>query len=65
MDKRVAIILFGLTRSLSKTVDSLKENLFNVLKDNFMEYDIFIHTYKINGSYKNEWSGENTDSYIN
>jgi hypothetical protein len=65
MDKRVAIIFFGLTRSLSQTIESLKENMFNVLKDNSIEFDIFIHTYKINGQYTNEWSGENTDLYIN
>jgi hypothetical protein len=65
MDKRVAIIFFGLTRSLNKTIESLNENLFNVLKENSIEYDIFIHTYKIYGSYTNKWSGENTNSYVN
>ena len=65
MVKRVAIIFFGLTKSLSKTIESLRNNLFNVLKENSMEYDIFIHTYKINGPYNNKWSGENTDTYVN
>jgi len=64
-NKKIAIIFFGLTRSLEQTNDSLKNNLFNHLKDNLIDYDIFIHTYKLFGEYKNMWSGENTDNYNN
>ena len=42
-DKKVAIIFYGLTRSLNRTVDSIKENLFAPLHNNGMSYDIFIH----------------------
>lgn len=65
MKKKVAILFFGLTRTLEKTIDSIKTNLFNQLSDNLIEYDIFVHTYKIFGSYKNIWSGEITDNYNN
>jgi hypothetical protein len=56
--KKVAIIFFGLTRTLNKTIQSITENLFNPLKRNSIEYDIFIHTYKIHGPYQNRCSGE-------
>lgn len=64
-NKKVAIIFFGLTRTLEKTIDSIKINLLAPLNENLMEYDIFIHTYKINGSYKNMWSGEYVTNYHN
>lgn len=62
---KVAVIFFGLTRTLEKTIDSLKTNLFTPLEEASISYDIFIHTYKINGPYRNAWSGENTDDYYN
>lgn len=65
MGKKVAILFFGLTRTLGKTIDSIKTNLLKPLDDNSIAYDIFIHTYKIFGPYKNAWSSENTNSYNN
>ena len=62
---RIAIIFFGLTRTLEKTIDSLKTNLFAPLEEACVSYDVFIHTYKINGPYRNAWSGENVDNYHN
>jgi len=64
-NKKVAILFFGLTRTLGKTIDSIKRNLFTPLDENLIDYDIFIHTYKIFGQYNNIWSGENTNNYIN
>jgi hypothetical protein len=63
--KKVAIIFFGLTRSLSKTIESIRKNIFSPLIDNSIDYDIFIHTYKITGVYKNIWSSEYTTQYKN
>ena len=63
--KKVAIIFFGLTRSLHKTIESLRTNLFKVLLDNSYEYDTYIHTYKIHGEYNNIWAHEHTENYIN
>jgi len=65
MTKRIAILFFGLTRCLNKTIKAFKENLFTPLIDNSFEYDIFIHTYKIYGPYYNKWAGEYTDNYEN
>jgi hypothetical protein len=64
-NKKCAILFFGLTRTLGDTIDSLKTNLFTPLHDNLIDYDIFIHTYKIYGKYNNMWSGEKTDNYNN
>jgi hypothetical protein len=64
-NKKCAILFFGLTRTLGYTVDSLKTNLFTPLHENLIDYDIFIHTYKIYGKYNNMWSGEKIDNYIN
>jgi hypothetical protein len=63
--KKIAIIYYGLTRSLNKTIYSIRENLFNILEINNIQYDIYIHTYKINGIYKNVWSGNEINDYNN
>lgn len=64
-NKKVAILFFGLTRTLGRTHESIKKNLFKPLRDNFINYDIFIHTNKIHGEYTNPWSGEKTANYNN
>jgi hypothetical protein len=64
-NKRVAIIFFGLTRTLSKTIHSIRENLFKPLLEKSIDYDIFIHTFKIDGSYHNGPAGEHTNDYHN
>jgi hypothetical protein len=64
-NKKVAILFFGLTRTLNKTHESIKKNLLTHLSDNSIDYDIFIHTYKIFGPYKNMWTRETTENYIN
>ena len=63
--KKVGIVFFGLTRSLGRVINSIKTNLFDSLTSNNMSYDIFVHTYKINGLYTNMWSKESTNNYIN
>jgi len=64
-NKRVAILFFGLTRTLHKTIHSLKEYLFKPLDEHSVHYDIFMHTYKIFGRYHNMWSNEYTEDYPN
>lgn len=61
----VAILFFGLTRSLRNIYDNLKENLFDELTKNNYSYDIFIHTYSLSSPYINKWSGENVTNYDN
>jgi hypothetical protein len=66
MEKRkVAILFFGLTRSLRKIYDNLKENIFDELISKGYEYDIFLHTYSLENPYINQWSGERVDNYDN
>jgi len=63
--KRVAVLFFGLTRSLRNIYSNLKENLFDELTKNNYEYDTFVHTYVLDNPYKNPWSGENITNYDN
>jgi hypothetical protein len=43
---KVCICFFGLVhRSLKYTIDSINKNIFKVLNDNNIEYDIYLHTY--------------------
>ena len=65
MPKRVAIVFFGLTRSLKNIYNNLTENLFNELTNNGYNYDIFIHTYSLENPYINPWSGESISNYDN
>jgi len=48
----VAIGFFGITRSLKYTIDSIKKNVFDVLKREGIDYHIFMHTYFLQ-NYKN------------
>jgi hypothetical protein len=43
MTKKVAVVFFGLTRSLPDTIDAMNKNVFQPILDAGMEYDIFIH----------------------
>jgi hypothetical protein len=62
---KVAIIFFGITRTLPDVINSIQQNLFDVLEKNGFEYDIFIHTYILSNPYINQWSGEKTYNYDN
>lgn len=50
---RVALIFWGLTRSLKYTNKSIKQNILLQLKRRKIKYDIFMHTYYFSGSYNN------------
>ena len=58
---KVAIGFFGLTRSLKYTIDSIDSNIFEVLKVNNIDYDVYIHSYALTSPYNNERAGE----YVN
>lgn len=59
MEKRkIAICFWGLTRSLKNTLQSIKENIFDVLLSYDIEFDIYLHTYKLYNPYNNFRSGE-------
>tara|TARA_B110000971_G_C19848051_1_gene425746 strand:+ start:169 stop:510 length:342 start_codon:yes stop_codon:yes gene_type:complete len=62
---KIAIGFYGITRSLKYTVNSINENIFDILKINNIEYDIFIHTYHLD-NYANVRTNEvviNIDEY--
>jgi len=54
---KVAIGFFGITRSLKYSIESINKNIFDVFKENNIEYDIFIHTYFLK-SYDNKRANE-------
>ena len=63
--KKMAILFFGLTRSLKNVYRSLKENIFDVLTNNNIEYDIFIHTYILPTPYTNPYVNTIIENYDN
>lgn len=65
MTKKVAMLFFGLTRSLRNTYSNIKENIFDQLTNGGYEYDTFIHTYLLDNPYINPWSGEKVTDYDN
>jgi hypothetical protein len=61
----LAIVFFGLTRSLDQTIQSLQTHLFDILTRANIPYAIYQHTYVFRERYENRWSGESTDRYPN
>ncbi len=62
---KIAIGFFGITRSLKYTIDSIEENIFNVFKENNIEYDIFMHTYFLKSYQNKRAKEEKTDKIDN
>ena len=50
----VAICYFGLTRSTKKIFQTHHDNIFNVLKSNNYNYDVFMHTWTTNDNLVND-----------
>jgi len=46
---KVGLAFWGITRSLKFSIASIQKNILNVLKNNNIDYDIFMHTYNLNG----------------
>jgi hypothetical protein len=63
--KKVAVLFFGLTRSLRDVYPSLKQNLFNVLIENNFEYDNFVHTYTLPNPFQDPITQKITYDYDN
>jgi hypothetical protein len=55
---RVAVCFFGLTRSLTFTLGSIKKYIFEPLIRGGIRYDTFLHTYKMKSPYSNPRAGE-------
>ena len=50
---KVALCFFGITRSLKFTIQSIEENIFNEFKNHDIDFDVIMHTYEINSTYRN------------
>lgn len=61
---KVALLFFGLTRSLKYTISSINSNILDVFKKNNIDYDIYLYTYKLK-TYINRRAGEKTNNYDN
>lgn len=55
----IAIIFWGLSRSLKYTHRSIIKNIYRKLKENNINFDVYFHTYKFNNLYNNTRSREN------
>ena len=63
--KKIAILFWGLTRSLKMVYKSLKTNIFDVLNEHNIEYDIFLHTYILPTPYINPYVNTLIKKYDN
>lgn len=59
---KVAILFFGLTRSVNETRSSIQKNILSPLTHHGISYRIFVHTYEVNGRYINKRARENSSS---
>jgi hypothetical protein len=57
---KIALAFFGITRSLKYTIQSIKSNVLEVFKGAGVEYEIFMHTYRLD-TYANRRTGERLD----
>jgi len=57
---KIAIGFWGITRSLKYTIHSFEERILRVLKENNINYAIFMHTYKVNSHANNPLSNESS-----
>ena len=65
MNKQVAIVFWGITRSLKNTIKSIETNIFTPLKEMNMEYKTFVHTYSLDKPLSNPRAGENNEEIDN
>lgn len=50
---KVALVFWGLTRSLKYTIKSIEKFVFDPLRAHDIEYVVFLHTYVVKGTYTN------------
>ena len=67
-DIHVVLCFWGLSRSLTFTLPSIHEYIFNPLKKNNIKYSVYLHTYALNRPYTNIHGNEmdimlNNDDY--
>lgn len=55
---KIALVFWGLTKSLSITFPNIKNYILDHLKNNNIEYKIFLHTYYFKGYFTDKRTGE-------
>jgi hypothetical protein len=55
---KIALVFWGLTRSLTRTYPNIKKTILNHLKANKIEYKIFLHSYYFDGKHNDRRTGE-------
>lgn len=55
---KIAFAFWGITRSLNYTINSINDKIFSVLKENNIDYHIFMHTYNVYSKYNNKRANE-------
>tara|TARA_A100001015_G_scaffold321162_1_gene450511 strand:+ start:6773 stop:7510 length:738 start_codon:yes stop_codon:yes gene_type:complete len=55
---KIALAFWGLTRSLKFTIKSIEDNIFNVFRENNIDFKIFQHTYYFDSIYNNPRANE-------
>lgn len=55
---KVALLFWGIARSLKYTLPSIQKNVFDILKQHNIQYDTYFHTYHIDGKYTNRRANE-------
>ena len=54
----VALIFYGLTRSLSNTAPTIHANIYSILRAHNIDFDVHMHTVQFWGEYSNPRNGE-------
>lgn len=55
---KIALVFWGLTRSLTRTYPNIKEKILDNLKAYKIDYKIFLHTYYFEGKHNDRRTGE-------
>jgi hypothetical protein len=55
---RVALCYWGLCRSTDKTIQSIEQCIYEPLRKANIKYDVYIHTFTIDGKYSNAYAKE-------
>lgn len=61
---KIALCFFGITRSLKYNIKSIEKKIFDELKREKIDFEIYLHTYKHN-NYVNKRTEENCDNVDN